>query len=143
MIYLDTSFLTPLFREEATSAKVAAFLSRQAAGTLAVSKWAAVEFASLTSRDVRMNTLTASQGKRLIAEFESMVAASLVVLIPSAKDFDLAQEYVAHFATQLRGPDALHLAVAHNNKVEFVATLDNGMLAAAKRLKIPAKRVIR
>lgn len=72
-----------------------------------------------------------------------MVAASLVVLIPSAKDFDLAQEYVAHFATQLRGPDALHLAVAHNNKMEFVATLDNGMLAAAKRLRIPAKRVIR
>ena len=132
MIYLDTSFLTPLFREEATSAKVAAFLSRQAAGTLAVSKWAAVEFASLTSRDVRMNTLTASQGKRLIAEFDAMVAASLVVLIPSAKDFDLAQEYAAHFATQLRGPDALHLAVAHNNKMELVATLDNGMLAAAK-----------
>ena len=143
MIYLDTSFLTPLFREEATSAKVAAFLSRQAAGTLAVSKWASVEFASLTSRDVRMNTLTASQGKRLIAEFDAMVAASLVVLIPNAKDFDLAQEYVANFATQLRGPDALHLAVAHNNKMEFVATLDNGMLAAAKRLKIPVKRVIR
>lgn len=68
MIYLDTSFLTPLFREEATSAKVAAFLARQAAGTLALSKWASVEFASLTSRDVRMNTLTASQGKRLIAD---------------------------------------------------------------------------
>lgn len=143
MIYLDTSFLTPLFREEATSAKVAAFLSRQAAGTLAVSKWTSVEFASLTARDVRMNTLSASQGKRLIAEFDSMVAASLVILIPSAKDFDLAQEYVAHFTTQLRGPDALHLAVAHNNKMEFVTTLDNGMLAAAKRLKIPAKRVIR
>jgi predicted nucleic acid-binding protein len=143
MIYLDTSFLTPLFREEATSEKVAAFLARQTAGSLAVSKWAAVEFASLTSRDVRMNTLTASQGKRLIAEFDAMVASSLVVLIPSAKDFDLAQEYVAHFATQLRGPDALHLAVAHNNKMEFVATLDNGMLAAAKKLKIQAKRVIR
>lgn len=108
-----------------------------------MSNWAGVEFASLTSRDVRMNALTASQGKRLIAELDAMVASSLVVLIPSAKDFDLAQEYVAHFATQLHGPDALHLAVAHNNKMEFVATLDNGMLAAAKRLKIPAKRVIR
>lgn len=143
MIYLDTSFLTPLFREEATSVKVAAFLSRQAVGTLAVSKCASVEFASLTSRDVRMGTLTASQGKRLIAEFDSMIAVSLVVLIPSAKDFDLAQEYIAHFATQLHGPDALHLAVAHNNKVEFVATLDNGMLSAAKKLKLPAKRAIR
>lgn len=143
MIYLDTSFLTPLFREEATSAKVAAFLSRQAAGLLAVSKWTAVEFASLISRDVRMGALTASQGRRLIAEFDSMVAASLVVLIPSGNDFDLAQEYVANFATQLRGPDALHLAVAHNNGVEFIATLDDGMLSAAKKLKVPARRVIR
>lgn len=143
MIYLDTSFLTPLFREEATSAKVAAFLSRQAAGSLAVSKWTAVEFASLISRDVRMGALTASQGRRLIAEFDSMVAASLVVLLPSGNDFDLAQEYVTNFATQLRGPDALHLAVAHNNGVEFIATLDDGMLSAAKKLKVPARRVIR
>ncbi len=143
MIYLDTSFLTPLFREEATSTKVANFLSRQAPGTLAVSKWASVEFASLTSRDVRMGTLTASQGRKLIAEFDSMIALSLILLIPGANDFDRAREYVAHFATQLRGPDALHLAVAHSNSVEFVATLDDGMLAAAKMLKIPAKRVIR
>jgi predicted nucleic acid-binding protein len=143
MIYLDTSFLTQSFREEATFAKVAGFLSRQAAGTLAVSKWTSVEFASLTSRDVRMGVLTAGQGRRLIAEFDSMIAASLIALIPSANDFDLAQEYVANFATQLRGPDALHVAVAHNNGVEFIATLDNGMLSAAKKLKIPARRVIR
>jgi hypothetical protein len=143
MIYLDTSFLTPLFREEATSAKVADFISRQAAGTLAVSKWTAVEFASLISRDVRMSTLTVVQGKRLIAEFESIVATSLVTVIPGGNDFDLAQEYVANFSTQLRGPDALHLAVAHNNGMEFIATLDDGMLSAAKKLKIPARRVIR
>lgn len=143
MIYLDTSFLTPIFREEAASAKVADFLSRQAVGSLAVSKWAAVEFASLISRDVRMGALTAGQGRRLIAEFDSMLDASLVVLIPDGSDFDLAQQYVANFATHLRGPDALHLAVAYNNKMEFIATLDDGMLSAAKKLKIPARRVIR
>jgi len=143
MIYLDTSFLTPLFREEATSRKVADFISRQAAGTLAVSKWTAVEFASLISRDVRMGSLTAGQGRQLIAEFESITASSLEIFIPSSNDFDLAQEYVANFSTQLRGPDALHLAVAHNNGMEFIATLDDGMLAAAKKLKIPARRVVR
>jgi len=142
VIYLDTSFLTPLFREEATSAKVAEFLSQQAADTLAVSKWASIEFASLTSRDVRVNALTASQGHRLIAEFDLMVAISLVVLNPDANDFDLAQKYVTNFATQLRGPDALHLAVAHNNGMEFIATLDNRMLSAAKKLKVSARRVI-
>ena len=61
MIYLDTSFLTPLFREEATSSKVADFLSRQAPGMLAVSRWVSVEFASLISRDVRMRAITSSQ----------------------------------------------------------------------------------
>ena len=65
------------------------------------------------------------------------------VIGANSYDFDLAQEYVAHFSTQLRAPDALHLAVAHNNGMEFVATLDEGMLAAAKKLKISAKRVIR
>jgi len=143
MIYLDTSFLTPLFREEAASTKIANFLSKQAAGSLVVSKWMAVEFASLVSRDVRMGVLTAGQGRRLIAELDSMLSTSLVVLIPSGNDFDLAQEYATNFATQLRGPDALHLAVAHNNAVEFVATLDYRMLFAAKKLKIPARRMIR
>lgn len=143
MIYLDTSFLTPLFREEATSGKVADFVSRQSAGSLAVSKWTTIEFASLISREVRMGALTVSQGRRLITEFESILATSLVTLIPGSNDFDLAQEYVANFATQLRGPDALHLAVAHNNGMEFIATLDDGMLSAAKKLKIPARRVIR
>lgn len=142
MIYLDTSFLTPLFREEATSAKVADFISQQAAGVLAVSKWTAVEFASLISRDVRMGVLTAAQGTHLIAEFDAIVASSLEIFIPSGNDFDLAQKYVTHFSTQLRGPDALHLAVAHNNGVEFIATLDDGMLSAAKQLKISARRVI-
>jgi predicted nucleic acid-binding protein len=143
MIYLDTSFLAPLFREEATSRKVADFVARQAAGTLAVSKWTGVEFASLVSRDVRMGMLTATEGRQLVAEFSSVVASSLFVFTLNSYDFDLAGDYVANFTTHLRGPDALHLAVAHNNGVEFIATLDDGMLAAAKKLKIPAKRMIR
>ena len=70
-----------------------------------------------------------------------MAALSLVILIPTAKDFDMARDYVAHFGTRLRAPDALHLAVARSNNATVVATLDGGMLAAAKKLKIPAKRL--
>ena len=143
MIYLDTSFLVPLFREEASSRKVAGFALRQAAGTLVVSKWVKVEFASHVSRDVRMGELSATEGLSLLEVFDATIAASFAVLVPNSYDYDLAQKYVAHFSTHLRAPDALHLAVAHNNGVEFVATLDEGMLAAAKKLKIPARRVIR
>lgn len=143
MIYLDTSFVAPLFRIEPSSSKVADFVSRQAAGGLAISKWTSVEFASMVSRSVRMGGLSADAGRSLIEVFDATIAASFAVLVPSSYDYDLAQEYVSHFATRLRAPDALHLAVAHNNGVEFVATLDDGMLAAAKKLKIPARRVIR
>lgn len=143
MIYLDTSFLVPLFREEADSRKVVEFVLRKAAGTLAISKWTGVEFTSMVSRDVRMGELSATEGASLLEVFGATVAASFVVLVPGSYDYELAQEYVSHFATQLRAPDALHLAVAHNNGMEFVATLDEGMLAAAKKLKIPARRAIR
>ncbi|MCR4304250.1 MAG: type II toxin-antitoxin system VapC family toxin [Gallionella sp.] len=143
MIYLDTSFVAPLFRDEPSSRKVADFVSRQAAGGLVISKWTSVEFASMVSRGVRMGGLSTDAGRSLIEVFDTTIAASFVVLVPNSYDFDLAQEYVTHFATQLRAPDALHLAVSHNNGVEFVATLDEGMLAAAKKLKIPARRVIR
>jgi len=143
MIYLDTSFLTPLFREDSTSAKVAAFISRQAIATMSISKLSPIEFTSLISRDVRLGLLTANQGKQLISAFNSTVSTALEVIIPNSHDFDLAQEYVAIFPTQLRGPDALHLAIAHNNNVEFIATLDDAMLFAAKKLNIPARRAIR
>lgn len=143
MIYLDTSFVTPLFRVEPSSTSVANFVARQAAGALAVSKWTCVEFASVVSRSVRMGGLSAETGHDLIEVFDATMVASFVMLVPNSNDYDLAQEYVAHFATQLRGPDAMHLAIAHNNGVEFVATLDDKMLAAAKKLKIPARRVIR
>lgn len=143
MIYLDTSFVTPLFRAEPSSGKVTDFISRQVAGTLAVSKWTGVEFSSLVSRSVRMGGLSANAGRNLVEVFDTIISASFAVLVPNSYDFDLAQEYVANFSTHLRAPDALHLAVAHNNGVEFVATLDEGMLTAAKKLKVPARRVIR
>ncbi len=54
MHYFDTSFLTPLFREEETSSRVARFVARLPVDELAISRWAQVEFASLLARDVRM-----------------------------------------------------------------------------------------
>ncbi len=58
MIYLDTSFLTPPFREElVVSECIEGFLATVPAGTLAISQWTRVEFASVIARDVRMKTL--------------------------------------------------------------------------------------
>lgn len=140
MIYLDTSFLTPLFRQEEDSAEVEAFLAKQAPGSLAISHWTRVEFASVIARDVRMKALPKGLATALLEEFDALAESALHVLSPTTADFDLAQQYVAEFAIHLRGPDALHLAIANNQGAEQVISLDDGMLTAARKLGISAKR---
>jgi len=142
MIYLDTSFLTPLFRAESVSKRIESFLAVQSPGALAISQWTRVEFASVLARDVRMKIIDKASARKLLEEFDALAEESLHVLIPAAPDFGLARDFVADFATRLRGPDALHLAIARNNDAEEILTLDADLLAAAKVLKIKARRGI-
>ena len=142
MIYLDTSFLTPLFREEPVSERIEGFLATVPAGTLAISQWTRVEFASVIARDVRMKTLDTVTAHKLIEAFDSLADHSLHVLVAVAADFDLAHDFVAEFTTQLRAPDALHIAIAHNHGIEEILTLDDGLIFAARKIKITARRGI-
>ena len=143
MIYLDTSFLTPLFRAEPVSERVENFLAAQPPGTLAISHWTRIEFASVLARDVRMKAVNEATARKLIEEFDALADDSLHVLVPAAADFDLARHFVAEFTTRLRGPDALHLAIARNNGVEEILTLDDGLLFAARKLKLKARRGVK
>ncbi|MCX7148712.1 MAG: type II toxin-antitoxin system VapC family toxin [Rhodocyclales bacterium] len=143
MIYLDTSFLTPLFRTEPVSQRIENFLAAQLPGTLTISQWTRVEFASVMARDVRMKILDESTAGKLVREFDALADDSLHVLIPAAADFYLARDFVIEFATRLRGPDALHLAIARNNGVEEILTLDDGLLFAARKLKLKARRGVK
>ena len=65
MIYLDTSFLTPLFREEPVSECIEGFLAAVPAGTLAIRQWTRVEFASVIARDRGLNVLLADASASL------------------------------------------------------------------------------
>lgn len=143
MIYLDTSFLTPLFRSEPVSLQIENFLATRPAGTLAISQWTRVEFASVMAREVRMKALNEAQARKLIEEFDALANDSLHVLVPTAADFDLARDFVTEFATRLRGPEALHLAIVRNHHIEEILTLDDGLLFAARKLKLNARRGIR
>ncbi len=143
MIYLDTSFLTPLFRAEPVSKAIEKFLAAQSPGALAISQWTRIEFASVVARDVRMKSIDKTTARKLIDEFDALAEDSLHMLVPAATDFGLAREFVAEFATRLRGPDALHLAIARNNDAEEILSLDDDMLFAAKVLNIKARRGIR
>ncbi len=143
MLYFDTSFLTPLLLEEATSSKIEAFFNKCAAGELSISHWTRVEFSSLIAREVRMGGLTAGDASQVIAQFDELVADSFQVLVPMAADYELAKDYIQHFDSKLRAGDALHLAIARNHDAKMLYTLDQGLLDAAKLLKVQASRGIR
>lgn len=143
MIYLDTSFITPLFRAEALSDRVEACLARQAVGGLAISQWTRLEFSGVMARDVRMGIIPPRDALLALAAFDAFAEDSLHVYTPGSADYRLAERYVRDFATHLRPADALHLAVAHNQDIDEIFTLDEGMLRAARHLKIRAGKKIR
>lgn len=138
MRYFDTSFLVPLILPEATSEPIAAFLDGLQDEELAVSDWTRVEFMSLLAREVRMKGLNPEAAREAGARFESMVSGTFVILLPRRSDFDQARAWLGRFETGLRAGDALHLAVASNNKADAVHTLDKRMIEAAKQLGLSA-----
>jgi len=143
MLYFDTSFLAPLILEETTSAKIEAFFAKLPVGELYVSHWTRVEFASLIAREVRMGGLAESDALLAIAQFDELVTDSFQVLAPGVADYELAKAYIQHFATKLRAGDAMHLAIASNNSAKTLYTLDEGLLNAAKLMKVHASRGIK
>ncbi len=138
MLYFDTSFLAPLILEEPTSAGIESFIAKLPAGQLYISHWTRVEFSSLISREVRMGGFSEKHALTAIGQFDELVMDSFQVVLPGAADYELAKAYIQRFATQLRAGDALHLAIASNNGVNTFYTLDEGLLAAARPLKIRA-----
>lgn len=135
--YFDTSFLIPLFIPEATSERVEKYVQNLPPGSLRVSHWTRVEFASMLARDVRMKVLDESVATAVSERFELFLATSFDVLPLRIEDCELARKYLLHFSTGLRAGDALHLAIAANAEVKSLLTLDRGMLKAGKLLKLP------
>ena len=64
---------------------------------------------------VPFDRLDVHVGTRADVRFEAMLDESFTVLLPNARDFGLAKQYLGRFETGLRAGDALHLAVAKNH----------------------------
>ena len=143
MIYLDTSFVVPLFINEAATEQVERYVRNLAAGSLCVSHWTRLEFAGVLARDVRMEMLDEAEARRIAERLEVYLAASFELLAPRIEDYELARRYALQSPAGLRAGDALHLAIAANANVKSLLTLDQGMLKAGKLLKLPVSRGIR
>jgi predicted nucleic acid-binding protein len=143
MFYFDTSFLVPLVVSEATSDKVQRFFARSRTEPLVISQWTHVEVLSALARLVRMKGIDARAAARADAQFETVVAESFVVLLPTQEDFDLSMQYLRQYKTGLRAGDALHLAIAANHRANAIYSLDLTFLKAGRLLGLPTKSGIR
>ena len=138
MIYLDTSFLAPFYIREATSEQVETILLNIPTDELVISDWTKVEFVSLLARLVRTGELTKELVKAIMKAFQEDVAQSYSVLTVTRNDFDRASELIRQCNTGLRAGDAMHLAIADNQRTENLLSLDKGLIKAAKILGIRA-----
>jgi uncharacterized protein len=137
MLYFDTSFLVPLVLAEVRSARIQQFISGLPREHLVTSHWTRVEFSSGIGREVRMGHMEAREAAEVDTRFEALVMASFRMLTPTVGDYVRAKSFIGNYATGLRAPDALHLAIATNNAADRIFTLDNGMLAAGTILGLP------
>lgn len=138
MVYFDTSFLTPLFLEESTSAAVDAFITSLPVGELATSNWTRVEFSSLLGREVRMGGLSEADARDTDAAFENATNEAFEIITPTVEDYHRAKILLARPRTGLRAGDALHLAIASRPEIELIYSLDRGLLKAGALLNVNA-----
>ena len=137
MVYLDTSFIAPLFISEDTSDAVEDHL-RHIDGTLVTSDWTRVEFASLLARRVRMKELNVAQADAIREVFDATLLSSFEIWVISSADCAVAIQLLRDPATGLRAGDALHLGVIHNHHRPHLLSLDQSMVKAARTLSFQA-----
>lgn len=135
MVYVDTSALVPMFLHEPSTGMIHAWIE-SANRSLAISDWSVVEFVSAVSIKVRRGHAEPSVAKLANAELRDFAVKHCTVLSPRPEEFRRAAELCSEVAANLRGGDALHLAIAEASKVDAILCLDEAMCEQARALRI-------
>jgi uncharacterized protein len=84
-----------------------------------------------------MGELTTAHAHAVRSELRQILDESFNVILPTATDFDAAQDYLEIPKSGLRAGDAFHLAIAANHGARKIWSLDHGFIKAGKLLKLP------
>ncbi len=124
-VYLDTSFLVPLFFRETASAAVLA--RARGESELWISHWTLAEFSAATAFKLRSGQTDETTARQATAKLQAILTGhGLIVAELRAADFERAAQLCAAHASGLRTPDALHAAIAARLKLPLL-TCDKGL----------------
>ena len=139
MLYLDTSILAAYYCPEPLSDRVERLMLKSR--DLAISSLTEVEMASAIARKVREKNVSLDNAHRILDEFQAHLHGSFFKRIAvESKYYKLAYNWITRFDAPLRTFDALHLAIASDNKMDLI-TADKSLSQSARKLGIPANLI--
>ncbi len=138
-MYLDTSVVVAYYCPEALSPAAERVIRRDPEP--AISDLVEVEFFSAVARKVRAREMSASDATRSCGQLVAHLQAGLYARVPiQRRHYETARDWLAGMALPLRALDALHLAVASEERLRLV-TSDRDLFRSARALEVPATLV--
>lgn len=134
-VYLDTSALIPIYREEKSTGTILGPIKPD--DELIISELNKIEFKSALCRTVRLREISNEAAHQRIMLFEADLKNFRIQQI-SSETLQLSANLLDKYSVQngLRSLDAIHLASAIeanlNNKIDFLLTLDRTLATVAK-----------
>lgn len=133
--YADTGFVVSLYKEEATSARAAAFMAKQTA-SVRLSLLGELEFRNALHLAVFRGELTTGDATLMQSQFQEDVANGIFTITPIpatalfAKTLELADRHSAKLGT--RSLDLMHVSAALLLKAGTFLSFDERQRKAAK-----------
>jgi len=119
MTYIDTSILVAFYCPEKISDQVEEILINTK--NPAISQLTEVELTSALARKTREKTLSQKDAIDILSVFRAHINEKSFQFLPiQPKHYTTAMNWIAEFNTPLRTLDALHLAIAAENKVPLL-----------------------
>jgi hypothetical protein len=134
MLYFDSSVVAALLLNEPHSARADASFTARPGEELALSRWVETEVAAALSAKARSGRLANRLLGEARARFSDLTRSSHRLPI-EGRHFDLATRFASVPEAQLRGGDALHLAIAFEAGATL-CTFDRRQAGAAALLKV-------
>ena len=139
MTYIDTSVLIAYYSPEPLSGPAQRALNEE--DDWAISGFVEVEFMSALARKVRAREMRPSEGRRVVALFQSHLEQGIYNRLALERaHFVKAREWLATFTVPFRTLDALHVAVAALQGCPLLTT-DVALAKACARIGVTARLI--